>query len=586
MRLYPELVNKHPYNASYRNDLAAVCYNIGIQYQASRQLQEAVAAYREAITLREKLAADFPTSPDYLHKLGGVLNNLANVLAAQGQFALAGRALEEAIRRQQAAVKLNPRHPDYRVFLRNHYHNLGDTLEQRKLYEGAAKAFAEAIVLAEKLAAEFPGEPSHQTTLANHWDRLFRVHAQAGQVPAALAACRKCSVVWAKLAGDHAAVVRYREELATTLFNLGLLQVRAGDPREGAASMRRAVATQEKVIDDQVRTADGASWISPRQTLVTFLTRLAVLQVKASPKEAEKLFRRAVAVQEQLVGRGPSAPDGTAARHELGACLYRLGVFLMETRRPAAAEKTCRQALEVQRKLVAEHPREPDYRRACANTLNFLSVLLSRQDRIDDAELLLRQAIKHQQRLVADFPDRPDYESELGVKLSNLAILWRDRRKAPDRARPLIEEAIRHQRAALKRQPKQPAYQDRLADHYGCLADILVKLGQHAAAAQAAEGLAAVFPKDFRDCYGAACYLAMCATLVEKDGKLSPEKRKELAQTYGKRGVQLLREAMKRGYRAINQLKKDPELNPLRARADFGQLVRELEEKVRAKGRE
>ena len=57
--------------------------------------------------------------------------------------------------------------------------------------------------------------------------------------------------------------------------------------------------------------------------------------------------------------------------------------------------------------------------------------------------------------------------------------------------------------------------------------------------------------------------------------------RKELADAYAARAVQLLREAVAHGYKDVAHMKKDPDLNPLRARPDFQQLLADLEQKDR-----
>jgi hypothetical protein len=41
--------------------------------------------------------------------------------------------------------------------------------------------------------------------------------------------------------------------------------------------------------------------------------------------------------------------------------------------------------------------------------------------------------------------------------------------------------------------------------------------------------------------------------------------------------MKLLREALSKGYKDVSQMKKDPDLKPLRQRADFQKLVADLE---------
>ncbi len=49
--------------------------------------------------------------------------------------------------------------------------------------------------------------------------------------------------------------------------------------------------------------------------------------------------------------------------------------------------------------------------------------------------------------------------------------------------------------------------------------------------------------------------------------------------TFDARAVELLRQAVAKGYKDIEHLKKDDDLKPLREREDYKKLVKDLEEK-------
>jgi hypothetical protein len=50
-----------------------------------------------------------------------------------------------------------------------------------------------------------------------------------------------------------------------------------------------------------------------------------------------------------------------------------------------------------------------------------------------------------------------------------------------------------------------------------------------------------------------------------------------LKERYANRALDLLRQAVQKGYKDVAHMKKDTDLDPLRQRADFQQLIRELE---------
>ena len=79
------------------------------------------------------------------------------------------------------------------------------------------------------------------------------------------------------------------------------------------------------------------------------------------------------------------------------------------------------------------------------------------------------------------------------------------------------------------------------------------------------------------DAYDAACALALCIPIVEKDEKASKEDRAKQLQFYGDQAMAMLRDAVAKGYKDAAHMKKDTDLDPVRSREDFKKLVAELE---------
>jgi hypothetical protein len=116
---------------------------------------------------------------------------------------------------------------------------------------------------------------------------------------------------------------------------------------------------------------------------------------------------------------------------------------------------------------------------------------------------------------------------------------------------------------------------NRRADHHD-LASALVGLERHAEAVRAARDYAREFPDDPVVAYNAACFMARCVPLADRDPKLSAEGRQKTADEYARLAVQQLRAASQAGYRDVKHMKQDPDLDPLRDRQDFRDLLAEL----------
>ena len=79
------------------------------------------------------------------------------------------------------------------------------------------------------------------------------------------------------------------------------------------------------------------------------------------------------------------------------------------------------------------------------------------------------------------------------------------------------------------------------------------------------------------DAYEAACTLVRCVKIVEKDDKLDAPKRQAEMQFYADQAMAMLRDAVAKGYKDADHMKKDKDLDPLREREDFKNVVAELE---------
>ena len=152
---------------------------------------EAEGQYREALAIREKLAADFPAVTDYRKDLAGSHHNLGLLLAGLGK---------------------------------------GPEAEQQ---------YRKALAIKEKLAAEFPVDPEYRNDLALSRNNLGVLLADLGKGPEAEGQFRKALAIEETLIADFPAVPDYRKDLAGSHYNLGRP---AGRPGEGGGGGGAVIA--------------------------------------------------------------------------------------------------------------------------------------------------------------------------------------------------------------------------------------------------------------------------------------------------------------------------------------------------------
>src|SRR5262249_13307406 len=120
----------------------------------------------------------------------------------------------------------------------------------------------------------------------------------------------------------------------------------------------------------------------------------------------------------------------------------------------------------------------------CADAHFYLGNALYHNTLPDEAVARYRDAVTLYQKLVAKSPNAHDLNL-LGQALNNHALILMDRGQLVE-ARQLLERAIQHQKAALQITPRDPGYLRDLGNHNWGLAETLVRLKEHGAAARTA----------------------------------------------------------------------------------------------------
>jgi serine/threonine protein kinase len=145
-------------------------------------------------------------------------------------------------------------------------------------------------------------------------------------------------------------------------------------------------------------------------------------------------------------------------------------------------------------------------------------------------------------------------------------------------SRDLLQQAIAHEKAALKAAPQNPSYLAFYRQTRRFLAQTLVKLGDHAAAAAQAARWLEIGSDPANDSYQAACLLAQCAALAAKDPKLPLKQRTLASDTYVNRAIELLASARKRGFKDLSRLQANRDFDLLRSRKEFKELLAQIQQ--------
>jgi tetratricopeptide (TPR) repeat protein len=263
-------------------------------------------------------------------------------------------------------------------------------------------------------------------------------------------------------------------------------------------------------------------------------------------------------------------------RRDLANATENFAYFLTRQGKDAAAEEPYRQALELRKAVLAQGGPVPDYRQELARAYHNLANVQTVTKRLREAESTWGAALELWQQLAVDFPRVADVQKGLASALLGLAQLHNQRGEFKAAA-ALLEKAGTHLRAALGARPQDTAFRVAYRDHLMALAESRRGLTDHVQLASTAAELARFSYEPIEDTYSAACWIAGCVPLAKKDATLSEGRRTELAQSYTQQALALLKQAVTHGFADVSRMQKDPDLEPLRSRAEFPKLLAGLE---------
>jgi serine/threonine protein kinase/tetratricopeptide (TPR) repeat protein len=413
--IWTALAAANPKHPGYRNAVAYDRQKLGELYQQTGRLTQAGSAWREAQALCEKLAAEVPGEPTYLSHVAHLDWRLAGLLKEDGKPKEAEQAYRRALHRFEKlaadfpAVAFYWQEQAFTCFL------LAGLLKETGQVQEVEKAYRQALPIHEKLVIDFPSQAEFRSRL---WGNLGELaenllqqgkHAEAAKVaekfPGAmrknatgyqsaarvLARCMALAAKDAKLSEtDRKALAQAYAERSRELMREGL----GVAPRPDAPELRDAVARSHHHLAQ-------------------------VLQEAGQAREAEKAFREALAIWDQLA---KDHPDRREYRQHAAWTRGALAALLAVARRAPEAVEAYRQAVSAQEKLAAD-TNSQDHRWHLAGRAEILGTLLERAGQRREAENAYRKALAVWEKLVADFPTVADYRGHCGwcgLRLANL----------------------------------------------------------------------------------------------------------------------------------------------------------------------
>ncbi len=610
----------------YRQELAK-CYDHLGNLIRDTDPPRAQKLHQNSLALRVKLVEDFPDMLDYRQEMATSLNNMAIAWLAAGDVARARQMFDEALQAQERLVALAPLDRGFRSDLASTSVNAAISLQQRNEFTGAEKYYAEALKHLDQLVQRYPSVPDYLRDTAAVLEHLSILQVLQHQPNEALASAQKSRDLRERLAKQWPQVPVYQQEVARSQNFLGTLLRQVGKQAEAEKPYRRAIEILTQLdqkyknvpdygielaqvygnLADLLKTPDPGSAPSAVpasrkaeaekawHTAIDRLTELSkafptipVYQKEAARSEAalaqfldaatrnteaEQHWQRAVAILTELRQKYPEQPEYAL---ELAQVLGKRGFSNAIDNRFQRAQECFFEAIAILEPLAIENPRVPEYWTELFNDYENLARSVKLLDLLQDAENIRRHMVALREKQLAAFPGNADVQCSLAGSHNDLGAILAQRDKL-DEAEKNYQKAVSDLRGLLAKKPQPADCGARLVQAYVGLAETQLEHANHAEAALNMSELANEMALAAADSVRIAGVLARSADVAAADETLAADRRQELSRRYADRAMESLRKAVGQGFRDVDYLKQAMSLAPLRSRADFQQLLRDVQ---------
>ncbi len=252
-------------------------------------------------------------------------------------------------------------------------------------------------------------------------------------------------------------------------------------PEESEESLQKAVDILERLVTEHPEVPDY------RLLLARCYREAPFQRFGPSRDSTPETAIKAIQILQKLVEENPDVPDYSYDLSETYAIEAARNRFSREAADSAARQRSremLEKALSISEELVAKHPNIPDYAASQVFIRLRLAGMLQESDQAG-AESNLRKALDLQSTLVRRYPRTTSYKFGMAMIQESLAGLLDERGILPE-ARSMLQASIASLKELSQNDPKGPPLRGILAHDYMSLADLLRRMGEDQAAAEAA----------------------------------------------------------------------------------------------------
>jgi serine/threonine-protein kinase len=445
-----------------------------------------------------------------------------------------------------------------------------DLLLKEKQFDGLrTKLLKGATAFYERLENLLAGQADHRSraALGEAYHDIGELTARIGSQAEALAALKRGMELRLALAAEPDADAESELKASQSLIAVGDLQEATGESAGALASFEQARDLLEPLVE-MVREKDRY-----RAAVAKCLHGIARVEYKSGRAEAALAsHEEARSIRQSLADANPEVTqyqiDLVVSHHDIGAIQRASG-------RAALALASYERARGISEKLAEANPGATEFLSELAQSYNDIGFLHQESGELKLALASLERARAILQKLADANPAVTQFEGDLAQDHQVIGSIL-DQTGHPSEAL----ESYARARAILERlaklYPTLTLFQNRLAMSHSYVGLVRRRAGRPAEAAAEfrravgiMEQLSARQPDGF-NLYNLACFRALLSGIAAEPGSgLTGEDVNHL----GEQAVLALRQAVRAGFRNVGFMRRDTDLDGLRGRQDFQELL-------------
>jgi serine/threonine-protein kinase len=571
---YERFVEQSSDDPRLRKDLAETCERLGLIYDETGTRDKAISWFRRA---REEYTRLAENETGWEPSLARIHYNLATMNRDAVRLEEARSSYEEAIKRYRALLAEHPKNEQYATDLAHTYSGMASLYRVMNKPKEALDTYRLAFKALQGLDGKTP-TPRRRRDVAELLHDRARVHEESRNFKEAendLVACQAtletALAVLPRSEKDRVLHRLLRKDLALTHLSRGNLHFRQKKLAQALAEFARAEEGAGQLRDETLGVAHY-----DRIVAFSWVNAGVINNILSQPDKARGPLEKALRLLRRLHEQSPhdaavlqDLVKGLAGTGQLHISRVQTGQLSEEDENKdlAAALEFYGQAQALWEKLAHDH-------KDAADLTTFLAINIGQGFGLFKLNKL-KEARETYDRAAATFRMTPRAEQASGEAPEKFIALLAARALALFRLGE-FEKALMDIEEVLKRGGDPVGF--------GLFrAGVLAQSGRHQEGVKAAEKLLTgqrgrETPDLF---YDVACVHSLALDGLTRDGKLAEGDKQERSKEYARRAVDLLRQAVKAGYENIRKIKQsgregDRDLDPLRQREEFKQLLREL----------